>query len=498
MKEKSLIIIGAGLAGLSTGCFGQMNKYDTRIFEMQSKPGGVCVSWKRKGYTFDYAIHNLFGITPDSVNNRLWKELGALDGLDTYSFNEFVQIEDEAGKVLTIYTNLDELQEHLENISPKDMNQIRKFIKACKRLSGYDLFAAMSSGLSTKIKMLPVLNIILKYSKITLEDYSNIFSDEFLRKAFATIQYDIPNVPVLIPMIFLATMNKGDGGWPIGGSFAISANIEKRYLELGGKIDYNSKVTKILVENNKAVGIELDDGSQHFADIIISAADGYSTIFEMLEGKYINTTIQTYYKSYPKTLPFGLEIYYGINRNLSKEPHSLVLFQDKPITIEDREYDRLNVEIFNFDPTLVPSNKTTIKVVVDSSYDYWKRFSVNNQEYRQEKNRLVDRIAERLEKRFAGFRSQIEAVDVVTPISVKHWTNAYRGYCVPYPPPEDIAKEITRDGVSRTLPGLEGFHMVGQWAAGINGITTVCLMGRNLIREFCKKDNKKVVTLISN
>ena len=72
MKEKSLIIIGAGLAGLSTGCFGQMNKYDTRIFEMQSKPGGVCVSWKRKGYTFDYAIYDLFGIIPNSVNNRLW------------------------------------------------------------------------------------------------------------------------------------------------------------------------------------------------------------------------------------------------------------------------------------------------------------------------------------------------------------------------------------------------------------------------------------------
>ena len=41
MKEKSIIIIGAGLAGLATGCFLQMNGYKTRIFEMQSKPGGV-------------------------------------------------------------------------------------------------------------------------------------------------------------------------------------------------------------------------------------------------------------------------------------------------------------------------------------------------------------------------------------------------------------------------------------------------------------------------
>jgi phytoene dehydrogenase-like protein len=48
---KSVVIIGAGLAGMSSGCYGQMNGYDTRIFEMQSKPGGLCTHWKRKGYT---------------------------------------------------------------------------------------------------------------------------------------------------------------------------------------------------------------------------------------------------------------------------------------------------------------------------------------------------------------------------------------------------------------------------------------------------------------
>ena len=92
MSAKTMIIIGAGLAGLSTGSFGQMNGYKTRIFEMQAKPGGVCVSWKRRGYTFDYAIHNLFGITPESAQNKLWKQLGALRGLNTYSFKEFVQV----------------------------------------------------------------------------------------------------------------------------------------------------------------------------------------------------------------------------------------------------------------------------------------------------------------------------------------------------------------------------------------------------------------------
>ena len=45
---------------------------------------------------------------------------------------------------------------------------------------------------------------------------------------------------------------------------------------------------------------------------MVSAADGYSTIFGMLEGKYVNPTVNAYYKNYPKTQPFGLEVWYGV------------------------------------------------------------------------------------------------------------------------------------------------------------------------------------------
>jgi phytoene dehydrogenase-like protein len=117
MLGKSIIIIGAGLAGLATGSYAQMNSYKTKIFEMQEKPGEVCVSWKRKGYTFDYAVHNLFGVTPNSVNNNMWQELGALHGLKAYSFKEFAQIEDPNGKVFTVHTNLDQLQKHMKELA---------------------------------------------------------------------------------------------------------------------------------------------------------------------------------------------------------------------------------------------------------------------------------------------------------------------------------------------------------------------------------------------
>ncbi|MCW4023037.1 MAG: NAD(P)/FAD-dependent oxidoreductase [Candidatus Bathyarchaeota archaeon] len=494
MADKSIIIIGAGLGGLSAGCYGQMNGYVTKIFERQPNSGGVCVSWKRKGYVFDYAIHNLFGTAPGTSDYHMWKELKALEGLQTYSFKEFVQVENPDGKKFTVYTDLDKLQNHMNQLSSADKQKINEFVKTCRRFRGYDLFAAMTGGMGAKLRLLPVLRSVMKYSKITTEDFAKSFNDPFLQKAFATIQYDLTGVPVLIPMIFLAAMSKSDAGWPIGGSSALARNIEKHYLQLGGQIAFRSRVDKILVENNKAVGVQLEDGSKHFADLIVSAADGYATIFDMLDGKYVTDSIRTYYDSYPPTMPFGLEIYYGINQPFDDEPHALVVFQDEPITIEDREYDRLDVELFNFDPSFAVSGKTVVKVAVDSDYEYWQNLSADKDAYNMEKKRLAGQVAERLEKRFAGFKNSIEAVDVVTPVTVVHWTGGYRGFCLPWPAPEQISGDVSKNGVSKTLQGLENFYMAGQWSVGMNGLGTAAQSGRSLIKQLCKIDNKKFKT----
>jgi phytoene dehydrogenase-like protein len=484
MSGKPIIIIGAGLSGLATGCFGQMNGYETRIFEMQAKSGGVCVSWKRKGYAFDYALHNLFGVNPESSGYTVWKELGALRDLKIHKFKEFSQIEDQEGKKLTTYTDLDKLEKHMMKLSPNDQKRISEFLKACRRCTGYDIFGAMSGGLAARIKLLPIIGLLSKYGRITVEEYAKGFTDPFLRKAFPAIQYDLPYVPVIIPMIFLAEMSKGDGAWPIGGS---------RYMELGGQINYQSKVTKILVENDKAIGVQLEDGTQHLADRVISAADGHSTIFSMLDGKYVDDFISTYYKGFSATQPFGFEVWYGVNQVLKDEPHALVLLQDKPFILEGREINKLDVEIFNFDPTLTPVGKTVIKVVFESDYDYWQKLSQNPKVYNEEKKKIAEALAERLETRFPGLKSQIEATDVVTPISVEHFTDAYRG-SLPWPAPQELAKEVAKKGVSKTLPGLKQFHMVGQWAGALYSTTQVCQMGRELIQQLCKEDNKRFTT----
>jgi len=80
MTEKSIIVIGAGIAGLSTGCYDQMNGYHTHIFEMYVKPGGLFTSWQRQGYTIDGCLQWLVGSGPGLGFYRIWEELGAVRG----------------------------------------------------------------------------------------------------------------------------------------------------------------------------------------------------------------------------------------------------------------------------------------------------------------------------------------------------------------------------------------------------------------------------------
>jgi phytoene dehydrogenase-like protein len=73
--SQSIIIIGAGIAGLSAGCYARMNGYDATIFELHSQPGGLCTAWNRKGYTFDGCIHYLFGsgrVSRSTTSGRSW------------------------------------------------------------------------------------------------------------------------------------------------------------------------------------------------------------------------------------------------------------------------------------------------------------------------------------------------------------------------------------------------------------------------------------------
>jgi phytoene dehydrogenase-like protein len=141
---------------------------------------------------------------------------------------------------------------------------------------------------------------------------------------------------------------------------------------------------------------------------------------------------------------------------------------------------------------LSPPGTSLIKVVTVGDQQYWKEQHSDGERYAHEKERVYKTVVDCLESRFSGLRRHIVVHDVTTPVSAERRTGNFLGL-LPWLPPE-LAKTILRRGVSKTLPGLSRFHMVGQWAAGIIGLPHVAIMGRNLIRQLCKTDHKRFQT----
>ena len=81
----NIIIIGAGVAGLSAGIYAQMQGHHTTIYERHFRAGGNLTGWDRDGYHIDNCIHWLTGTNPVTDFYKMWKELGALgDGIEVH------------------------------------------------------------------------------------------------------------------------------------------------------------------------------------------------------------------------------------------------------------------------------------------------------------------------------------------------------------------------------------------------------------------------------
>ena len=497
MAEKSIVIIGAGIAGLSTGCYGQMNGYGTQIFELHDKPGGLCTSWKRKGYTFDGCIHWLVGSGSGTAFHRVWEELGALQGRRIVDHEEFFRIEGTDGKTLIIYTDVDQLEQHIKELSPTDADVIKEFTDAVRFFSRSEMplgkpreLYGPLDGVKMMFRMRRFMKPFMKWKKTSVHEFASRFSDPFLREVFPLI-IDINDFPMVALLFTLAVMHKRDAGYPIGGSLAFARAIERRYLDLGGEIHYKSRVEKILVENDHAIGVRLTDGTEHRADMVVSAADGHATIFDMLEGKYVNDKIRGYYDELPIFQPV-IQVSLGVDRDLSGEPHTIIYTFEKPVTIAGEEREWLNVKHYCFDPTLTPQGKSAVTVLINSNYDYWKPLLEDRGRYESEKQQIAAEVINQLDKRFPGLKEQVEVVDVATPMTYERYTGNWQGSFEGWL----ITTKTFGMSMSKTLPGLKSFYMVGQWVEPGGGLPPAALSGRNVIQIICKRDRKQFVAQI--
>ncbi len=492
MAEKSVLVIGAGIAGLSTGVYAQLNGYQAHILEMHTIPGGLMTAWKRKGFTVEGCIHWLTGSAPGSTLYPMWEEIGLIQNREIVNLDEFMRYETKAKETFIIYANLDRFQEHLLALAPEDEKVIRHFIADTRRLVKFDIPnidpGDKLGGIKSLARMVPYLPVLMRWMKLPMVKFGEQFKNPVIREAFGEMWGK--DFSAFFFMMTLAWLHNHQAGYPIGGSLPMARAVEARFKSLGGQISYGKRVQKILVENDRAVGVRLEDGSELRADLVISAADGNATIFKMLEGKYVNEKIKGYYEKLPLFEPL-VYISLGINRDFRDEPATvsgISIPLDEPITLGDKTLQRLQFHAYNYDPCFAPEGKTVAMVMAPASYEYWKQLEDTDTElYQAKKNEAGERVIAALDQRFPGISKDIEMCDVATPVTFERYTGNWKGNFEGWLP----TVETGRMHMEKTLPGLDNFYMVGQWVQPGGGLPSGVMSAREVLQMVCKQNGTK-------
>ncbi len=487
----SIAIIGAGIAGLSAGCYARMNGFDAHIFELHDKPGGLCTSWERNGYTFDGCLEWLVGTQPGSPFHRIWSELGALEGREIVHHEELHRYEGAHGKQLVLYRDPERLRDHLKSLAPGDVQRVEALYKAIQhfrhlrpKLERPRGLKDLAEQLGSLVDMAPAATDLVRFRKTSVKDWAADFRDPFLREALGA-QFELPDFPFTAMVATLACQANSDAGYPVGGSLAFARAIEQRFLSLGGVIHYGRRVKRVVVESDRAVGLEFERGETHRADTIVSAADGHATVFQLLEGRYLDHALRERFETLPR-FPSLVRVSLGVALDLSKEPHEVSFPLRHPIVIDGEPRTRLLMRHYAYDPTLAAPGKTVVVTSFRSSYEAWRTLHESVDHYTHEKRRIADDVIRAIDRRIPSFSDHLEVVDVATPLTFERYTGNWQGSMEGWL----LTTRTLTLRIANTLPGLSGFFMIGQWVQPGGGVPTAAWSGRQVIRKICEQQGK--------
>jgi phytoene dehydrogenase-like protein len=326
-----------------------------------------------------------------------------------------------------------------------------------------------------------------KYNEISLREFAARFQSPVLRTAFEN--FWSPDMSMTFFLLQYSFAQKGMAGYPLGGSGKFIEKLLNRYLDLKGKLMYHQKITEILIENDKATGLKTNEGQVYIADYTVSACDGHTVLFQMLQGKYVDEKTRTAYQTL-QTFPSLLYFSAGINRTFPEVEPSIIGLNipfETPVQIGKYTHPRASFQIYNFDPTVAPPGRTLVTAMLETDYEYWQDlYDLGLEIYQAEKEKIAQAILQNLEKQLGNILDKVDFVDTATPVTYKNWTGNHHGSYEGWLPTPAASKVK----FPSHFHGLANFYMAGHWVVPGGGMPPAAYSGRDAIQLICQQERQ--------
>jgi phytoene desaturase len=427
---KKIIIIGAGLGGLSAAVRLAKSGFAVTVLEKNANAGGKVNLVEANGYKFDtgaslltmpHVLRDVFEYAGKRLEDYL--EIVPIEPICRYFWTDETRFDASA--------DLQKTEREIERLEPRDVESFQKYLADSKRK--YEVaertFLAHSLNDLPRLLRPKFLKDLFAISTMKTLDAHNrkYFSSAKLRQLFNRFATYNGSSPFQTPATFalIPFVEFGLGAWYVkGGMYEIPKALEKLARELGVEFRFDAEIEKILIEKGKAAGVKLKSGEELTSDLVVANSDAVETYRNLLPVR--NKKIESREPSCS-----GFVLLLGIKKKFAKLAHHNIFFSDD----YNAEFDAIfkekrpaaNPTIYvcaasRTDATQAPENCENLFVLINAPY------TSEATNWKSEAAPYRDLIIKKLEKfGLEDLESSIDFEQIITPADFEKKYRANRG-----------------------------------------------------------------------
>jgi phytoene dehydrogenase-like protein len=492
MNKFDFLIIGAGMGGLSTGNF--LAKYNKKVLILEKNliPGGLVISFKRKGVQFDLGIEGLNELKEGETIPQFMNFWGTSVEAQKNQGDMCCFIDE---KKFTFRNG--RLREDFINAFPDNVVDVNRIFDINEKI-----FTEMYSG--TEAPKPPYEMNLLDFIRFSINNIwkKPTFMRYGMKNADAVLDKLTQN-PMLssavyskgiLPMVYMAYAYRwnvmGKDYYPTEGMQAIPNAAVRSFVENGGTIKLNKEVTEILIENGKAIGVRTVDGKCFYASNIISNASPHFTydllpdslpqknkMKQKIVEKEIFPSICALFLSVKNNYDFGNTRCFSFlsSKNYKDDYHN---FTPENCPIE--------MVVYSLKPN--ETNRAVI-ALLPIPYEYQNNWETGPKRerrvaYYKLKEQVTNKIVARIDSLLGnGFKDSLALAELATPITFERYTSSKKGSFMGW---AIDAKNYGKFMKQKT--DVTNLHLVGQWVFPGFGVAGVMASGYYLAKDLLKSD----------
>jgi phytoene desaturase len=374
MRIKKVVVIGAGIGGITTSAYLAQRGYDVTVFEKNRKPGGRCDRIEREGHLFD--VGPTLYVMPE-VYQWAFSELGtsAEELLDLQRVDPTYHLHFDDGSSLALTSDIEALCDQIEVIERGSSRGLLRYLEQARKHYKIALEHLVQRNFRNfhdffNLRNIPVLLQVHALQK-HYQGMSKYFKSPRLKAAFTFQDMYMGLSPFEAPSTFslMQYTEIAHGVWyPRGGMYQIVDALMQIARGSGVRFHFDTPVQQIEVTDGRAAGVLLECGEVIPADVVVANADLPYVYRELLppNGSQRRMARRRYSCS---TMSF----FWGLKKPYPQlQPHTLFLsddyrgsfetiIRDLSIPSEPSLYFHAPTRL---DPTLAPEGEDTLIGIV--------------------------------------------------------------------------------------------------------------------------------------